>query len=102
MTIIIQRDALHQAIDRLPEGMLIELVRFIEFLQFKIQHDEQISEVWELLEESDIEWLPETEQPPPFKPVYFPEGILKGVDFSPEYIAEARKELWAGFGEGFE
>jgi hypothetical protein len=36
---------------------------------------------------------------PPFEPVYFPEGILKGYDFSPELINQARKEMWAGFGQ---
>jgi hypothetical protein len=36
---------------------------------------------------------------PPFNPVYFPEGILQGYEFSPEFIADARKELWAGFGK---
>jgi len=36
---------------------------------------------------------------PPFEPVYFPEGILKGYDFSPELISQARKEMWAEFGQ---
>jgi hypothetical protein len=102
MTITIQRDVLHQAIDKLPEGTLIELAKFIEFLQFKVQRDEQIGDVWELPEDDNIAWQSETEETPPFNPVHFPDGILKGVDFSPEYIAEARKELWAGFGENFE
>jgi hypothetical protein len=102
MTITIQRDALHQAIDELPESTLIELAKFIEFLQFKIQRAEPVSNVWELPENNDINWFPGTEETPPFNPVHFPEGILKGFDFSPEYIAEARKELWAGVGADFE
>lgn len=102
MTVTIQRDVLYQAIDKLPENALIELAKFVEFLQFKVQQDEQITDQWELSEDDKLEWQAETEAPPPFNPVYFPEGILKGFDFSPEYIAEARKELWVGFGEGFE
>lgn len=102
MTIAIQRDTLHQAIDKLPESELIELAKFIEFLQFKVQQDAQPSDVWELAEDNDVDWQPETEEKPLFNPVYFPEGILKGFDFSPEYITGARKELWAGFGEIFE
>ncbi len=93
MAIAIQRDTLHQAIDKLPENALIELARFIEFLQFKIQHNEQISEAWETSDDSYT--VGDTEKTPPFNPVHFPEGILKGFDFSPEYIAEARKELWS-------
>jgi hypothetical protein len=41
----IQRDALHQAIDQLSEGVLDELAKFIQFLQFKVQHDEQSSDL---------------------------------------------------------
>lgn len=102
MTVTIQRDALYQAIDKLPKNTLIELARFVEFLQFKVQQDEQITDQWELSKDNKIEWQTETEELPPFNPVHFPEGILKGFDFSPEYIAEARKELWVGFAEGFE
>jgi hypothetical protein len=86
----IQRATLHQAIDQLPEDALIDLAKFIEFLQFKVQYDEPDN-----LEQ-------EAKDPPSFNPVFFPEDILKGVDFSPEYLKEARKELWTGFGKGFE
>ncbi|MEZ4767097.1 MAG: hypothetical protein R2844_01560 [Caldilineales bacterium] len=27
------------------------------------------------------------------------DGILEGFDFSPEVLAEARRELWSGFGD---
>ncbi len=102
MTVTLQREALRQAIDKLPENELIELAKFVEFLQFKAQRDEQITDQWELSEDNNIEWSVDTEEPPPFNPVYFPEGILKGPDFSPESIAAARKELWVGFGEDVE
>jgi hypothetical protein len=84
MPVAIERDALYRAIDRLPENTLIELARFIEFLQFKSQHDAQVNE--------DTT----TKEKPPFNPVYFPGGILQGYEFSPEFIADARKELWTG------
>jgi hypothetical protein len=92
MSIAIERNALYQAIDKLPEHRLIELARFIEFLQFKSQQDDLVHTASH--EDTD------TQGQPPFNPVYFPEGILQGYDFSPEFIADARKELWAGFGEG--
>ena len=93
MTVATERDALVQAIDKLPENRLIELARFIEFLQFKSQRDGQVNDV------SHKDTLA-TKGQPPFNPVHFPEGILQGYEFSPEFIADARKELWTGFGEG--
>ena len=90
MPVAIERHTLYQAIDRLPENTLIELARFIEFLQFKSQRDAQVDE--------DTA----TKGEPPFNPVYFPEGVLQGYEFSPEFIADARKELWTGFGAGLE
>lgn len=99
MSIAIERDTLHQAIDELPEHTLMELAGFIEFLQFKYQAGAQVSEA-QLSPKSDATaWQPTTEEQPPFNPVYFPEGILQGSDFSPESIAKARKDLWAGFGK---
>jgi hypothetical protein len=32
----------------------------------------------------------------PFRPVKL-KGLLKGYDFSPELIAEARREMWGNF-----
>lgn len=88
MPVAIKRNTLYQTIDRLPENTLLELARFIEFLQFKSQRDVRVND--------DTA----TKGEPPFNPVYFPEGILQGYEFSPEFIADARKELWAAFGEG--
>jgi len=73
----VQRNTLYRAIDTLPDSALVELSQFVEFLQFKAQL--------------------EPVETPPFNPVDFPEGLLSEFDFSPEYIAEARKELWIGF-----
>ncbi len=98
---IIQRDSLHQAIDQLPENTLAELAKFIEFLRFKVQYDES-SDVPNLIKESDINRQIEPHHNPPFNPVHFPEGSLTGFDFSPEYLAVARKELWLGVGADFE
>ena len=39
---VVERDTLHQAIDKLPDNSLGELAQFVEFLQFKRQHDRQI------------------------------------------------------------
>jgi hypothetical protein len=41
---------------------------------------------------------PETEnaEKRPFRPVKL-KGLLKGYDFSPEFIAEARREMWGNF-----
>ena len=102
MGMIIQRDTLHKAIDKLPESALVELAKFIDFLQFKAHYNEQSDNLWQLSEDKTIyQQLEKVGELPLFNPVYFPEGIIK-VDFSSEYIAEARKELWANFGEGVE
>lgn len=98
----IKREMLYQAIDKLPEKTLVELAEFIEFLQFKTRQDESLSEPGELLQENKSGWQPDPAVSPPFTPVHFPEGILQGFDFSPEYIANARQEMWAGLGKGIE
>ncbi len=56
MTVRIQREALHQVIDKLPENALIELTTFIEFLQFKIGQNQQ---KWDLGELEDYPTLEE-------------------------------------------
>ena len=89
MTVSLKRETLHRAIERLPESTFAELARFIEFLQFKTRHNEAMTNA---LQPS------ENHERPPFNAVHFPEAIVSGVDFSSEYIAQARKELWAGFG----
>jgi hypothetical protein len=41
MSIAVERDALHHAIDELPDDTLIELSKFIEFLQSRRQREGQ-------------------------------------------------------------
>jgi len=99
MSVAIERDVLHQAIDKLPENSLIELARFLEFLQFESQRDRWTNKAWRSTKSRFVDEDAATEEQPPFRSVYFPEGILQGYEFSPEFIADARKELWAGFGK---
>lgn len=72
---------------------------------FEDQSPEEIEELFDNWGQRDFEDIPiDTffailKGPPLFNPVYFPEGILQGYDFSPEFIADARKEMWARFGE---
>lgn len=81
---VVDRKELYRAIDRLPESVVPELVQFIEYLEFRANRDQ-------FSQSSEPETL--------YKPVELPEKMIAEVDFSPEYIAEARKELWASFGE---
>ena len=82
---IIERKELYQAIDRLPESAVSELAKYVDYLEFRLSRKQNLTSSAE-----------ETR----YEPVQFPGRIIADVDFSPEYIAEARKELWAGFGEG--
>lgn len=75
-TTVIERTAIHQAIDRLPDDALPDLADFIERLKSGIRRQER----------------------PRFKEVISLEGLWEGYDFSPEFIAEARRELWRGMG----
>lgn len=72
---------LQQEILELPQESLPELEKFIEFLRFKTKpHRKQKTED-EKLDTTVVRNL---------------HGILKGYDFSPEFIAEARREIWGG------
>ena len=55
MTLKIQRKALHQTIDKLPESALMELTAFVEFLQFKTRQKQQVEELDELEEGLTLE-----------------------------------------------
>jgi len=73
-------EKLQQEILELPQETLPELERYIEFLRFK----------------SRPQKTRKAETNPPLRIVNL-RGILKGYDFSPEYIAEARREMWRKF-----
>ena len=64
----------------LPEESLPELEKFIERLRSNFQAQD----------------AGQTEPARPLKIVKL-RGILKGYDFSPEFIAEARREMWRKF-----
>jgi len=73
-------EKLQQEILDLPQEALPELETFIEFLRFKAKPRKP----------------KKAETNPPLKIVNL-RGILKGYDFSPEFIAEARREMWRKF-----
>ena len=74
-----------QQVLELPEESVWELSRYLEFLRFKARTPAT---------------KPETEaQPLSTLQIVKLEGLLEGYDFSPEFIAEARREMWAKFGD---
>jgi hypothetical protein len=73
-------EKLQQEILELPQEALPELETFMEFLRFKAKPRKS----------------KKVETNPPLKIVNL-RGILKGYDFSPEFIAEARREMWRKF-----
>jgi hypothetical protein len=99
---VMERSALHQAIDKLPEIALVELASYVEFLQFKAQHNVPKPTRQKRVKVLDKSGENGSASAPPYRPVYFPRGIAKGLDLSLEQIAEARKELWRGFGGSLE
>ena len=80
-TISVTYQDIYQQIEELPQESLVELVKFIEFLRFKAGKTKPKSE------DADER---------PFRPVKL-KGLLKGYDFSPEFIAEGRREMWGNF-----
>ena len=99
MTIVSQRRALQQVIERMPDNLITEIVTFVKYLQFKEQEGDSLQDEQNIFVDTNLKELFGSEATPPFRPVDFPEGIITGFDFSPEYIAEARKEIWAGTGD---
>jgi len=77
---LLQREQLHQIIDTLPDNLLAELLKFIEFLQYK----------WQLLGIATK---------PPYNPVDFPEGIAPELDLSFDEIKQARREMWGSLAQ---
>ena len=65
-------------LDTLPEETLMEVVTFLDYLQYKLEsHPPQRT---------------------PYKPVALG-GLWEGLTITDEDIAEVRREMWGGFGE---
>ncbi len=64
---------IQEQIEELSQDSLSELARYIDFLRFRERESETESEPLHIVELR---------------------GLLKGYDFSPEFIAEARREMW--------
>jgi len=80
-TVAVTYQDICQQIEELPQASLVDLAKFIEFLRFKAGKTKPKSE------DADER---------PFRPVKLG-GLLEGYDFSPEFIAEARREMWGNF-----
>lgn len=68
-----------QQIAELPQESLVDLARFVEFLRFKADGASKGKQAKKPVHIRDLE------------------GLLEGYDFSPEFIAEARREMWGNF-----
>ncbi len=75
-------EKIQQEILELPQETLPELERFIEFLRFRSESHLGREVETDRLDTTAARSL---------------RGILKGYDFSPEFIAEARKDMWRRF-----
>ena len=78
-TVAMAYQDIYQQILELPQESLVELAKFIEFLRFKAG-----------------ESATETKAEKPLRIIKLG-GLLEGYDFSPEFIAEARREMWGNF-----
>ena len=78
-TVAVTYQDICQQIAELPQESLVELAKFIEFLRFKAG-----------------ESATETKAEKPLRIIKLG-GLLEGYDFSPEFIAEARREMWGNF-----
>ncbi|MCI0396821.1 MAG: DUF2281 domain-containing protein [Chloroflexi bacterium] len=72
------KEQIVKSLERLPEETLPEVMTFLEYLQYK--------------------QVRSTSGPTPYVPVPLG-GIWAGVTITDEDIAEARREMWANFGE---
>jgi len=78
---VINRTELYRLIDELPESVLTEVARFLEFIRFKLNQEVGLST--------------------PFVPVALG-GLWQGVAISDDDIARVRQEMGQGFGETVE
>lgn len=70
---------LQKQIEGLPQNSLVDLANYIEFLRFK----------------AGI--VSEKKEPSSPLRIINLRGMLKGYDFSPELLAEVRREMWRKF-----
>lgn len=63
----------------MPQESLVDLVKYIEFLRFKADRINKGKQAKKPVHIRDLE------------------GLLEGYDFSREFIAEARREMWGSF-----
>lgn len=75
-------EKLQREILELPPESLPDLEKFVEFLRFKAKPNKA------------AKTEPQRFDPTQARKLH---GILKGYDFSPEFIKEARREMWRKF-----
>lgn len=80
-------ESLYEQIKELPQESLAEVSRFVEFLHFKVEREQS---------EANSEVEKKLSAPIHIRDL---EGILEGYDFSPEFIAETRREMWKNYDE---
>ena len=78
-TVSVTYQDIYQQILELPQESLVDLSRYVEFLRFKADGANKGKQAKEPVHIRDLE------------------GLLEGYDFSPEFIAEARREMWGNF-----
>lgn len=78
---VISRADLYRLIDELPESVLTEVARFLEFIRFKL-NQEPLS-------------------PRPYTPVALG-GLWQGVTITDDDITTVRQDMGQGFGETVE
>jgi len=72
------QDIYRQILD-LPQESLVDLSKYVEFLHFKADGAKEGKQARKPVHIRDLE------------------GLLEGYDFSPEFIAETRREMWGNF-----
>jgi hypothetical protein len=72
-------------LDELPEETLAEVAKFLDYLQYKLEHH-------------PLDTAVPSPQQTPYKPVALG-GLWEGVTITDEDIAEVRREMWGDFGE---
>jgi len=78
-TVAMTYQDIYQQILELPQESLVDLAKYIEFLRFKADGADKEKQAKKPVHIKDLE------------------GLLEGYDFSPEFIAEARWEMWGNF-----